>query len=396
MRLESIAELIEGLEVSADRTELQAAFALRDRLDAAIAVAVADYEAAGLHEVDGSGSITAWLRRECGRDGLTARRVASVGRKLRALPVLRDAVMSGAVSGGHLDAVCVNVPERHLARFADHEAGIVAVLVDLTADQTRRVMATWRQRADAIADAGPPVEHPNEVYLDRTLDDRGELRGSFDADLTAVLEAALRVADPNDLERPAPVRRADALAQICQHFLDNQRTRRGGRHRPHLNVTITDRDLAAGIGGRYLDTDQPVSPAGLGVLTCDSVLHRFVFDAPSGRIDYGRATRTWPVDIYNAIALRDGGCRFGTCDAPPSWCDVHHVEHWEHGGTTSVDNGIMGCRRHHRLAHQPGHHVKLLPDGTVKFTHPDGRVETSQPRCTQPLDLWTHRPPDGS
>lgn len=126
-----------------------------------------------------------------------------------------------------------------------------------------------------------------------------------------------------------------------------------------------------------------------------SAYHRLLFSGTSGILDYGRATRSWPVDVHNAIMLRDGGCRFGGCDAPPAWCDIHHVDHWEDGGDTSVSNGVAGCRRHHLMVHRPGYSVKLLPDGTVEFTHPDGRVDISHPRGPLARQLWPERP-DGS
>jgi hypothetical protein len=388
MSFAAIAEMIDTVEIGLDRRDITAAMALRDRLDAGIAVAVADYEAAGLHALDGAVTINGWLRGECGRDPKSAARIATTGRKLRALPVLRASVCDGTVSGGQVEVILANVPTRHLERFADQEATLVPTLAELTVDQTRRAMELWKRRADALDDGGLRAEATSELHLSKTINARGELHASLDAELTAVVEAALRTALPTDLERPLPQRRADALGQVCQHFLDHQHTRTGGRHRPHLNVVITAAELDAGIGGRYLDTDQPVTPAALGVLGCDSAIHRLVWSGVSGILDYGRATRTWPVDIYNAIAIRDGGCRFGTCDAPPSWCDVHHILPWEDGGETTTTNGVMACRRHHRLAHKPGYSIKLLPDGTTEFTHPDGRVETSQPRGPVTQELW--------
>ena len=161
-------------------------------------------------------------------------------------------------------------------------------------------------------------------------------------------------------------------------------------------MTLTYEQFAAAIaesvGATYLDTGAPVSPAALGVLRCDSAIHR-VIAGPSGILDYGRATRTWPTDVYNAIVVRDQGCRWPGCDAPASWCDVHHSPPWEDGGTTSVDGGFLACRRHHHLGHEAGWHTKLLPDGTIEFTHADGRVESTAPRGARPQPLW--RPPPG-
>lgn len=244
MTLAAIAELLEDLHIGLDRGQLQTAFAVRDRLDARIALAVADYESAGLHEIDGAVSMNGWLRTETGRDAKTAAKVSSTGRKLRTLPALRDAVLDGVISGGQLDVIVACVPTRHVERFSAHESELVPRLAELGVDDTRRVMQHWKRHADALDDGPGPAEHDNELHLSRTIGGRGELHGSFDADITALIEAALRVADPKDFERSLCERRSDALAQICKHFLDHQRSRTGGRHRPHLNVVISMRSTA--------------------------------------------------------------------------------------------------------------------------------------------------------
>lgn len=388
MSLPAIAELVDDLHVAADADELRLAYQVRDKLDARIAVAVAAFEAGALYEDDGAVSMHGWLRAEAGRDPASAARMVTTGRRLDRFPVLRDAVLDGRITGGQLDIVLAGVPARHAARFAEHEAAIVPTLCDLRIDETRKAVDEWRQRADALDDGKAPAERENQLYLSKTLDNRGELKGSFDADATATIATALRVAMTKEFDRPLVERRADALVQVCQHFLDHQRVTSGGRHRPHVNVVIDADDLESGVGGRYLETDQALTPVGLGVLRCDSVLHRLLWSSQSGILDYGRAARQWPVDLYNAIAARDGGCRIPGCDAPPSWCDVHHVVEWEHGGRTSADNVVMACRRHHHLIHRAGYHVKLLPDATVEVTHPDGRVRTSRPRGPAVARSW--------
>jgi hypothetical protein len=95
MSFAAMVELIDTVEIALDRREITAALALRDRLDAGIAVAVAAYEAAGLHETDGAVTINGWLRGECGRDPKSAAKIAATGRKLRVLPALRDAAADG-------------------------------------------------------------------------------------------------------------------------------------------------------------------------------------------------------------------------------------------------------------------------------------------------------------
>ena len=132
----------------------------------------------------------------------------------------------------------------------------------------------------------------------------------------------------------------------------------------------------------------PVSSYGLDTLRCDAAWHRLTYKERASILRYGRTMRDWPVELYNAIALRDGGCRWPGCTAPVHWCDVHHVHFWEHGGPTDIDNGILLCRRHHRMLHtKAGWALKLLPDGTVELTHPDGTTETSYPKGLDPPRL---------
>ena len=265
------------------------------------------------------------------------------------------------------------------------------MLAGLDIDGVTKAMRAWRAKADALNPGPAPVELPDTVHLSPTLDDRGVLNGSLGSDLYNLLFTALRVADPGDLDLPMAQRRAMALGQVCQSFLDFNPNARHRRHRPHLNVTMTyerwaDGEFAA--PATYLDTGMPVSRYGLDVLRCDSAWHRLAYKERASILRYGRTMRDWPVELYNAIALRDGGCRWPGCTAPVHWCDVHHVQFWEDGGPTDIDNGLLLCRRHHHNLHSKDHwSLKLLPDGTVELTHPDGTTETSYPKGLDPPRL---------
>ena len=164
--------------------------------------------------------------------------------------------------------------------------------------------------------------------------------------------------------------------------------------RPHLNVTITSEEFCAGIGGRYLDTDQPVSPATLGVLKCDSAYHRLLIDGASGILDYGRATRAWPVDIYNAIVLRDGGCRFGGCDAPASWCDVHHVLPWDTAAKHRSPTGCWAAAATTASSTNRATRSSCCP--TAPPSSPTPMAGSNQPPPRHPSPHQFREPPDGS
>ena len=58
------------------------------------------------------------------------------------------------------------------------------------------------------------------------------------------------------------------------------------------------------------------------------------------------------------------------------------------GGATRLDNLVLLCRRHHRLAHEEGFRITLDAAGEVEFLRPDGRPFPTAP----PPPLWTGAP----
>lgn len=381
---DALETAVDTLTIPLHRESIVGAIRVRDRLDAKVATALGEYQAAGLHEVDGSVTMASWLRHFAAMDGSTAIAAARRGAKLQQLPVLRAAFESGFLSGGAVDIVLANVVKRHLALFAMHEPSVVPSLIGLDIDGVTRVMREWRARADAF-DPGPaPADKPDRVHLSPTLDGRGIVNGDLGSDLYNLLADALRVADPGDFDLPMDERRALALGQVCQTFLDFNPDAKHRRHRPHVTITVRSDDAVA----TYLGTGMPVSRYGLDVLRCDAAWHQLTFEGRAAILRYGRTMRDWPAGLYNAIAVRDAGCRWPGCTAPVHWCDVHHVHCWEDGGPTDVDNGVLLCRRHHRKLHsKAGWHLKLLPDGLVELVHPSGGVEISEPRGLDPPRL---------
>jgi len=35
------------------------------------------------------------------------------------------------------------------------------------------------------------------------------------------------------------------------------------------------------------------------------------------------------------------------CTVPADWCEVHHVDRWEHGGTTDINKTALVCPHDH-------------------------------------------------
>jgi hypothetical protein len=381
--LEPLAEAIDNLDMPVDNVVLAEAVVLADRLNAKLLAAVGDHDVAEVWRTDGATSMTTWLRHHARRSARDAALCTKTARRLRELPVTAAAYRDGVLSSGQIQSVVANLKDRTVALFAHHETELVPELADLSVGDTATAMQEWARRADALLGDGPDKPVPERaLHLSRILDGRRELSGSFDPEGGAVIATALRLATTPDLDgepaRSPAQRRADALVDVCRRFLDHQQDRRGGRHRPHLNVVTTLDDLETRSQGRLPD-GTILDGTTVQRLFCDAGVHRVFVTGRSSILDYGTTTRTVPANLFNALVIRDQHCRFTGCDRPPEWCEAHHVRWVIHGGPTSLDNLTLQCTRHHHLLHTPGWDAKFLPDATLEITTPDGRVLTTTP-----------------
>lgn len=70
------------------------------------------------------------------------------------------------------------------------------------------------------------------------------------------------------------------------------------------------------------------------------------------------------------ITARDKGCTFPGCDAPPGWCDVHHIVPWSEDGKTDVNNLTLACGKHHHLIDKSDWYARSLKDGRTAWIPP--------------------------
>ncbi len=378
---EKLGDAIEGLDIPADGAALAAVVALRDQLDAPISDAVADCDRAGLWERDGATSMTAWLVDHARMPRPRAAATTVRARKLAQLPVTAAAWRDGTLSTGQVEAIAANLDPDTVGLFAEHEAVMVPTLVDLSIRDVAVAMGAWRECATAERDPKPEPAHA--LHLSRTLGGRWRLDANLGPEGGELLATALRLAHSPDAEdeaaRSAATRRANALTDICRHFLDHQQTRRGGRHRPHINLVLDIERFRALSGGASSVDGTSLDRTTVERFLCDAALHRVLTQGRSAIVDYGTATRTIPAPLFNALVVRDRRCRFPGCDRPAAWCEGHHVRPWLVGGPTQLLNLALLCSRHHHLLHKPGWHAKLRPDATLEVTDPRGRVHTSHP-----------------
>ena len=166
---------------------------------------------------------------------------------------------------------------------------------------------------------------------------------------------------------------ADALALLAEtalhHGLDPGAP--GERYQVVVHVdapVLADPDQP---GQSVLEGGAHVSAETSRRLACDASRVVMRHDQDGRLVEVGARTRTIPPALRRALHYRDHGCRFPGCEVP--FGQGHHVRHWAQGGSTTLSNLALLCRRHHRAVHEEGYQVDRQPDGTLQFRRPDGR-----------------------
>jgi hypothetical protein len=331
----------------------------------------------------------AWLRGSCRMAPDQATATVSTGRRLEQLPETAAAFAAGEISATHARVITKAMTPGRLAKAAEagidlgETDGILAALARATAPhETARGVALWVAGVDPDGTLDDAADTRRRFTMASGLDGRVHLRGELDAVGGEYLHTALAAIMNGD--RPAgdtrshAERQGDALVALARGALDvgGLPTVRG--ERPHVRVTIDLMALcaergASGVSGGSLGWAGPINPETARRLACDAGVAR-VLTGPSGLpLDVGREQRTATAAIRRAVEVRDGHCVFAGCDAPPEWCDVHHVVHWAHGGPTSCDNGALLCERHHTSCHEGGFGIRRDPGTDRWHTYrPDG------------------------
>ncbi|MEU6700591.1 DUF222 domain-containing protein [Pseudonocardia sp. NPDC046786] len=158
-----------------------------------------------------------------------------------------------------------------------------------------------------------------------------------------------------------------------------------------INVTVSlDTLLGADDAPAELAGHGPIPAADARALAfaTGSVWYRLITDPVSGRVLHRDTTRYRPdAALAELIRARHPACTHPGCRVPAHRCDLDHVV--PHGpdresGPTSADNLHPLCRSHHRLKHSPGWEVRLLPDGSTRWTTPSGHVHVAEPTPVGP------------
>jgi hypothetical protein len=347
-------------------------------------------------------TVDAALRLHTGAGGPDVAMVLTAAEVLGSMPATSALFTSGVLSWGHVRALVTGARRLDtVARTAldDHLGANREQLVAMDPDRRswaiedalddHRPDRTLQRRADRDAET-------EFLSAQGRLDGSGTLFGSFAPESFATILAGLEAeADaprarpsPGDQDGPAEAvpgraqQLAAALLRLCA-----RPGGAGGSAPVRFSVVVdVDRitDRAAGHIERAARQRPPrLVRRALDRLACDAALDVVVRDG-SDLLAAQRYAPEVTAATRRAVAVRDGGCRFPSCTAPVSWCDVHHVQPRAAGGDHAVSNLVLLCRRHHTTVHRRGWDQTLHDDGTYTLRR-RGRAWTTLPRRDQQL-----------
>lgn len=337
----------------------------------------------------GSTNCAEWLHWRLDLSLSAAREKVRVAHALKSLPEISNAFRRGALSYSKVRAltrVANRANELDLLAFA---MTVSAALVEQHCQQLRNV------RPDA-------TEVARRAHQNRYLSaSRNRSRSTMTITMEVPLEEGEMVLntldrvlseqpDAADASHSYRVRQADALLDLCRDRLagrvstGDEDALRGGiaesgdaiarpRSGADLYQVMVHVDRSALDDDPKPDARSDLPAETVRRLTCDGALVPIQSDGNGIPTHIGRKQRTVSTSLKRALLARDRQCRFPGC-AHTRFVDAHHVQHWAHGGETTLDNLMLLCDHHHRLVHEGGFSIFVDHEGNRCFRRPDGRA----------------------
>ena len=351
---------------------------------------------------------------------------------------LGDAVLAGTVSVAVADAVRTGLgragggiseadldaaAERLLPRLdgldadrAAREARAVRDALDLDGiadrEEARREQRsfTLRRRADGMGSAHWVLDPEtfalvSDVYDRITSPRRNEPR--FQSDTEREHDAQETAHPAFDDDRTPEQRASDTIAELLRQGAAADTSQLLGDEPVGVRMIVAARTLEERRGQGWIEghpdavsvatVERRACTAGTITLTVDG--HP---DNAGQPLNLGRERRLFSRAQRLALAARDGGCRWPGCERPPSWCEAHHIQHWQRDhGKTDIADGILLCRHHHLLAHNNGWEIEragpsyqlIPPSGPQTGPPPDAPTggHRSDPPA-EPIDMPSRSP----
>lgn len=388
-------ELLDGLDPGRPLpagTDLGATLAEVDRLAARVqavrmtVVATADCQ--GVAAEAAHTGTDAWVAARTRQDTAQAARDVKLAARLQSdLPATRDALAAGRLSADHAHVIAASTAVLPAGTTEGQRATIEAALVEEAryADP-RRLRAIGRRAVEALGTTVDDVAAHEDAVLRSeeeaarakcrlTMHDNGDgtTTGRFTVPTLAasvLRKAVQQLSSPRRQRSQSGSAGATestdwahehgaSLVELLEHLPTD---RLSGKVAATVVVTLDLETMRRGLGAAHLDTGDTISASEARRLACSAGIVPAVLDGPSLPLDLGRTERFFTEAQRVALATKYDSCAAFGCGRPYSWCELHHEEPWSEGGPTDLALAVPLCGHHHRRAHDPAYHHRLITD----------------------------------
>jgi hypothetical protein len=246
---------------------------------------------------------------------------------------------------------------------------------------TRQQAKVWRDREGMVhlnavfaPEDGTFVKNTLELLLGPRIG------GPRLANKKAMADAQSLKDDPRTVEQLT----AGALVALVKAAAEVKHSSVLAKKRPSVQVVVTAAELArpAGDGIAFIEgTGIPVSMNTVDRLVCDTGYQPVVLDTDGSPLDLGREHRLFQPAQRLVLNATQGACVWPGCEKPPSFCEIHHIEHWRAGGKTDVEDGVLLCKHHHLLLHSNGWRIHRTASADDRY---ENRYWLTPPRTIDP------------
>lgn len=336
----------------------------------------------------GAVSPVSHLVQETGAHRTHASKLRRTALDAEGLPHVWAAAKAGSLPLSHLHLLTRARQPDVAEQFDRDELDLVAEAHQLGADALRAHLERWRidalerlRRNDRDPRPRPTTEADALLltkgvfgrgvgHLDLTPEGLATLREAIDAEMGGW--SGSRLEDPRSLAE----QQAAALLAIVRRGARNGDWH--GAPRPLVIVTTTLGSLLDRADASPADrapfeatvvNGGPIDRAALAKLVCDAQISLVVTDDEGEPLWVGRARRRATAAQHRALIARSGGtCEWPGCTTGHQGCRDHHLQFWEHGGTTDLPKLALICQHHHTLIHDHGFQLGREDGGLVART----------------------------
>ena len=398
-----------------DRARDLAAPSRLDAEEAELLITVEDLRVGGSDWFRDPGS---WLRIKTGVAGHTARTRLTVARGLAVLPTVLDALREARITFDHARLIAEQADSPNRDNLFEDIDEILDWAVAKSADDFRDALNGWARDLDERRETDM-TDHQRQLRrrkvtrsrtkdgLRRTvleLDDEtdsivyGAVRDIVSEMLRAENRARKKAGDKAELwpGEPPATRQiwADAFGELAR------RSRAADvitKHKARPTIlAMTEMsvlwDQLKVKGFCELADGTKLTSAQIRRMACEADIIPMVMDTNGVCLDMGDAVRLATYNQRLALRATHATCAVEGCDMDFDWCEIHHLQPWEKGGLTDLDNLVPLCSYHHHLIHDCDTEPEVLPNRVLRVV-PIPLTPAPQRRRPRDLSMGTS-PPD--